>query len=105
MNQPVYPPLFALMGSAGGGSGDVAGPASVTDNEIARFNGTTGKLLQGSSVISLQQVVVGAFNGDGDLLGTPIRFHLTGSGKIAADFPGVDSQFFATNENNVITNG
>lgn len=56
-------------------------------------------------VDSLQQVVVGAFNGDGDLLGTPIRFHLTGSGKIAADFPGVDSQFFATDENNVITNG
>lgn len=29
-----------------GGSGDVVGPASSTDNAIARFNGTTGKLIQ-----------------------------------------------------------
>ena len=32
-------------------SGDVVGPASATDNAIARFDGTTGKLVQNSSVI------------------------------------------------------
>lgn len=32
--------------SAGGGSGDVVGPASSTDNAIARFDGTTGKIIQ-----------------------------------------------------------
>ena len=32
------------------GSGDVAGPASATDNAIARFDSTTGKLLQNSGV-------------------------------------------------------
>lgn len=32
------------------GSGDVAGPASSTDNAIARFDGTTGKLVQNSGV-------------------------------------------------------
>jgi hypothetical protein len=31
---------------ASGGSGDVVGPASATDNAIARYNGTTGKLIQ-----------------------------------------------------------
>ena len=31
---------------AGGGSGDVVGPASATDNAIARFDTTTGKLIQ-----------------------------------------------------------
>lgn len=31
-----------------GGSGDVVGPASSTDNAIARFDSTTGKLLQNS---------------------------------------------------------
>jgi hypothetical protein len=31
-------------------SGDVDGPASATDNAIARFNGTTGKLIQNSDV-------------------------------------------------------
>lgn len=33
-----------------GGSGDVVGPASATDNAIARFDATTGKLLQNSGV-------------------------------------------------------
>lgn len=35
--------------TSGGGSGDVVGPASSTDNAIARFDGITGKLLQNSS--------------------------------------------------------
>ena len=32
------------------GSGDVVGPSSATDNAIARFDGTTGKLIQNSGV-------------------------------------------------------
>lgn len=32
------------------GSGDVVGPASATDNAVARFNLTTGKLIQNSAV-------------------------------------------------------
>jgi hypothetical protein len=35
---------------AGGGSGDVVGPASATDNAIARYDSTTGKLIQDSSI-------------------------------------------------------
>lgn len=35
---------------SGGGAGDVVGPASSTDNAVARFNGTGGKLLQNSPV-------------------------------------------------------
>ncbi len=35
----------------GGGSGDVSGPSSATDNALARFDGATGKLLQNSVVI------------------------------------------------------
>jgi hypothetical protein len=38
-------------GGGGGGSGDVVGPASATDNAIARFDSTTGKLIQNSAVI------------------------------------------------------
>lgn len=34
----------------GGGSGDVAGPASATDNALVRFDATTGKLVQNSVV-------------------------------------------------------
>lgn len=34
--------------TAGGGGGDVTGPASATDNAITRYDGTTGKILQDS---------------------------------------------------------
>jgi len=37
--------------SATGSGGDVVGPASATDNAVARFNLTTGKLIQNSGVI------------------------------------------------------
>jgi uncharacterized protein (DUF736 family) len=36
--------------SVGGGAGDVAGPSSATDNAITRYDGTTGKLIQNSTV-------------------------------------------------------
>ncbi len=37
--------------AAGTGLGDVTGPSSSTDNAIAKFNGTTGKIIQNSGVI------------------------------------------------------
>jgi len=36
-------------GTAGGGTGDVVGPASATDNLVATFDGTTGKLLKSTT--------------------------------------------------------
>lgn len=41
---------FVPDSGGGGGSGDVVGPASATDNAIARFDGTTGKGIQNSPV-------------------------------------------------------
>lgn len=42
---------YAPPGSGGGGgSGNVTGPASSTDNAVVRFDGTTGQLIQNSSV-------------------------------------------------------
>ena len=38
------------LNATGGGGGDVVGPASATDNAIARYNLTTGKLIQNSVV-------------------------------------------------------
>ncbi len=38
--------------AGGGGSGDVVGPASATDNAVVRFDSTTGKLVQ-SSVVTI----------------------------------------------------
>lgn len=36
---------------SGAGSGDVVGPGSATDNAVARFDGTTGQLIQNSTVL------------------------------------------------------
>lgn len=33
------------------GNGDVAGPETVVANTLARFSGTTGKLLQGGNIV------------------------------------------------------
>lgn len=38
------------LSATGGGTGDVVGPASATDNAIARFDLTTGKLIQNSGI-------------------------------------------------------
>jgi hypothetical protein len=40
-----------LVGQGTGGAGDVVGPASSTDNALSRFDGTTGKLIQNSTVV------------------------------------------------------
>jgi hypothetical protein len=40
--------VVTLLASTAGASGDVVGPASSTDNALARFDSTTGKLIQNS---------------------------------------------------------
>lgn len=53
--------------SGGGGGGDVTGPASSTDNAIARFDGTTGKIIQNSAVTIADtsgNITGGTYNGN-----------------------------------------
>ncbi len=47
---PALPTVLYQSGGGGSGSGDVAGPVSATDNALARFNLTTGKIIQNSLV-------------------------------------------------------
>jgi hypothetical protein len=47
---PLNGDVTVTVAAGGAGSGDVAGPASSTDNAIARFSGTTGKIIQNSGV-------------------------------------------------------
>ena len=54
--QPITLNTTALtFGLVGLGSGSVAGPASATDNAIARFDGTTGRLIQ-NSVVTISDI-------------------------------------------------
>ena len=52
--------------SSPSGSGDVVGPASATDNAIARFDSTTGKLIQNSAATiadTTGDITAGKYNG------------------------------------------
>ena len=56
------------------GSGDVVGPASATNNSLARFDGTTGKLLKDGAVIgtdvqAYSSILAGVSAGTADLGG------------------------------------
>jgi hypothetical protein len=59
-----------LLASKSGASGDVVGPASATDNAIARYDGTTGKLIQNSGVTVDDSNIVTASGFSGPLNGT-----------------------------------
>jgi len=50
---------FATGGGSGGGTGDVVGPASSTDNAVARWDLATGKLLQNSD-LTVSDLAAGA---------------------------------------------
>jgi hypothetical protein len=60
---------ITIAASGGGGSGDVVGPASSTDNAFARFDSTTGKLLQNSTGATLSDTGAAVFTGALDVLG------------------------------------
>lgn len=61
-----------LVGSGGGGSGDVIGPSSATDNAITRYDGTTGKLIQNSTVtLDDSGNVTGLLSEQWDITNTP----------------------------------
>jgi len=65
----------------GGGTGDVVGPASATDNAIARYDGTTGKLIQDSGITiadGASGTLAGTNSGDVALAGTPDYITISG---------------------------
>ncbi len=58
----------------GSGSGDVVGPSSATDNALARFDTTTGKLIQNSAatvddsgILSTASIIVSGTGGSGHI--------------------------------------
>lgn len=63
------------------GTGDVVGPASATADNIAVFNGTSGKLVKDSGIVALQSVSTSAGSGDSGKLAV-----LNGSGVFDTSF-------------------
>ena len=61
---------FVKVSTSTAGSGDVVGPASSTDNAFARFDSTTGKLLQNSTGATLNDTGAPSFTGSVSVAGT-----------------------------------
>lgn len=61
---------FVKVATSTAGSGDVVGPASSTDNAFARFDSTTGKLLQNSTGATLSDTGAPSFTGSVNVAGT-----------------------------------
>lgn len=64
MNIALLKVYLAALGITGGsgGSGDVVGPASSTDNALVRFDSTTGKLIKNSTLSTLSDTGVLTLN-------------------------------------------
>jgi hypothetical protein len=80
-----------LIDVAGSGTGNVVGPASATDNALARFDGTTGKIIQ-NSVVTVDDTTgnmagVGTLTVGGALTygGVTLTNNVTGTGKMVLD--------------------
>lgn len=57
-------PWAALPYASNAGAGDVVGPGSSTDNTLARYDGTTGKIIQGSGVSVTDNNEISGYRGD-----------------------------------------
>ena len=84
-------PNFTITSTGGSGGGDVSGPASATDNALARFDGTTGKIIQ-NSVVTVADTTgnmagVGTLSMNGELTygGVTLTNGVTGTGKMVLD--------------------
>lgn len=100
---------ITIAATGGGGTGDVVGPASATDNALVRFDGTTGKLVQnsGATLDDAGTLTASSFSGGGSAL-TSLNINGTsGNGHIhlrhqASDptAPGSSSTIFADTNGN-----
>ena len=102
-------------------SGDVDGPASSTDNAVARFDGTTGKIIQNSAVTiadSTGDITGGAYNkvtitapasgstltiADGKTLTASNSITLAGTDSTTMTFPGTSASVARTDAGQTFT--
>jgi 6-phosphogluconolactonase (cycloisomerase 2 family) len=101
-------------GGSSGSVGDVTGPASASDNRIARFDGTTGKLIQSSPVTlgdggNMSNIGTIGATGLATLSGGALVQGLTvglGAGAVSTNtVVGLNAFQFNTTGNNTVANG
>lgn len=93
-----------LNASGGSGSGDVVGPASATDNAIARYDTATGKLLQNSAATVSDDGIIRSATNSG---ANPVSVGLVNWVELTADYNlsnvATEQQIFNTTTNGALT--
>jgi hypothetical protein len=87
--------------ATGGGTGDVVGPVSATDNALARFDSTTGKLIQNSASVLSDDGALTLANNSGANTGMVAAYNWI---RLASDYT-LTSQTAAQKLFNASTNG
>lgn len=99
-NADVFAITFTRAGDKGAdgvGTGDVVGPASATNNSLARFDGTTGKLLKDGAVVGVDVQAYDADLATLAALGNWKVVYSNGSSAVVALTLGADATIFASN--------
>jgi hypothetical protein len=86
------------------GNGDVVGPALATDNAVARFDGTTGKLIQ-NSVITIEDDGSMVIPANSTNAGLRITQTGTGDAILVEDSANPDSSPFVVDGNGIVITG
>lgn len=88
--------------SSGGGSGDVVGPASATDNALARFDTTTGKLIQNSKITADDNGYMTLGDGSSNSIGITLNGTGAGAGIDPVITTNADNELVIYSEKSVI---
>lgn len=90
--------------SGGGGSGDVVGPASATDNAIVRYDSTTGKLVQDSeATVDDDGVIRSATNSGANAVSVPLVNYLYQNADYALTNTTAEQKIFNQSTNGALT--
>lgn len=89
---------------ASSGGGDVTGPASATDNAIARFDGTGGKTIQNSAAtVSDDGIIRSSINSGANAVTVPLVNWLMLTNDFALNNVNTEQQYFNTTTNGTLT--
>jgi len=90
--------------SGGGGSGDVTGPGSSTDNAIARYDSTTGKIIQNSAAtVNDDGVIRSATDSGANAVSVPLVNYLYQNADYALSNVATEQKMFNQSTNGTLT--
>lgn len=95
---------WATPSGGGGGSGDVTGPGSSTDKAIARFDSTTGKIIQNSAAtVNDDGIIRSATNSGANAVSVPLVNYLYQNANYTLSNVATEQKLFDQTTNGTLT--